>query len=181
MKIFVTSNQQFGRPGAIRSYKRPFENVEEMDAYLIKQWNSVVKEGDAVFVLGNFAWEPEKTEDLMNVLKGNIYVLEGEWDRATADISKMKGDKSYKKLSHVSDGIKTLASIKSVFSYWPLTEWPRKKKKYVSFVGHPSKKYKSDHNKRTVNVTCDYWDFKPIEAQNLVKLYEDPDLIGMVK
>jgi len=179
MKIFVTSNQQFGRPGAIRSYKRPFDNVEEMDKHLIKQWNSVVSDDDLVFVLGNFSWEPEQTEDLMDLLKGQIYVMAGEWDRAVKDITLLKGGKDYKKLTHISDGIRTLTSIKSVLSYWPFLEWPRKKKKYISFIGHPSKKYKSSHKEKTVNVTCDYWDFKPIEATKIVKLYEDPDLMEL--
>jgi len=174
MKIFVTSNQQFGRPGAIKAYKRPFADVEEMDEYLAKQWNSVVNKGDTVFVLGNFAWDPESGERLVKLLNGNIYVIPGEWDRAAKDISDLAGSS----LTYHAIGIKEILGLKAVLSYWPLEDWPKKKKGFVSFIGHVNKKYKSDHKKHIVNVRCDNWDYKPIEIQQIVKLYNDPDLIS---
>jgi hypothetical protein len=30
MKIFATGNQQFGRKGAIKKFKRPFSSVQEI-------------------------------------------------------------------------------------------------------------------------------------------------------
>ena len=71
MKVYVTSNQQFGRTGAIKAYKRSFEDVSEMNNHLIKQWNSVVKDGDAVFVLGNLVWDPETGEEISYVIFDN--------------------------------------------------------------------------------------------------------------
>ena len=180
MKVFVTSNQQFGRLGAIKAYKRPFKNVEEMNTHLIKQWNKEVKAGDAVFVLGNLIWDPETGEDVIKALNGDILVIDGEWDRATEDIVKLKKNSSLAeaKIRHISDGIKVMENIKAILSYWPLIDWPKKKKGFISFIGHPNKKYKSDHKKNIVNVRCDDWDFKPIEIQQIVKLYNDPDLIS---
>jgi len=178
MKVFVTSNQQFGRPGAIKAYNRPFKNVQEMNAVLISKWNSAVSDGDVIFVLGNFAWDPEVAEELIKSLNGDIFVIDGEWDRPTSDLVKIKGDVGVKtgKIRYVSDGIKVLGNVKSVLSYWPMTDWPRKKKGYISFIGHPNKKYKSDHKNKVVNVSCDAWDYKPIEMKNIVTLYNDPDL-----
>ena len=175
MKLFVTSNQQFGRPGAINAYKRPFKSVDEMNEYMFNQWNSVVSEGDIVFVLGNLAWDPEITEEVVAKLNGNIYAMQGEWDRSIKDITDIRGGGTVK-LKYLTEGIKMLASQDSVLSYWPLTEWPRKKKGYVSFIGHPAKKYKSNHTDKIVNVQCDRWDFKPIEIKSMVTLYRDPDL-----
>tara|TARA_B110000967_G_scaffold75441_1_gene78072 strand:+ start:2394 stop:2918 length:525 start_codon:yes stop_codon:yes gene_type:complete len=174
MKIFVTSNQQFGRAGSIKAYKRPFTDVEEMDKYLIKQWNTVVNTEDTVFVLGNFAWDPESGEKLTKLLNGSIYVLPGEWDKASKDISDIAGST----LKYHVAAIKQITALKAVLSYWPLTDWPKKKNGFISFIGHPNKKYKSDHKKNIVNVRCDDWDFKPIDIQQIVKLYNDPDLIS---
>ena len=54
-KVFVTSNLQLGRPGAIKKYKRNYSSVDDMDKDLIKKWNEVVKSEDTVYHLGNFA------------------------------------------------------------------------------------------------------------------------------
>ena len=48
-KTFVTSNLQLGRPGAIKKYKRDFKDVDEMDAALIKAWNTIVTQNDTVY------------------------------------------------------------------------------------------------------------------------------------
>jgi calcineurin-like phosphoesterase family protein len=174
MKIFLTSNQQFGRAGAIKAYNRPFDNVDEMDEYLIAQWNRTVTHEDTVFVLGNFAWDPEKGETASKRLNGTIFVIPGEWDKAIKDISKTKGSN----VSYVAVGIKELPSLESILSYWPLVDWPKKKKGWVSFIGHPGKKYKSNHKENIANVRCDDWDFKPVDMLQITKLYGDPDLIS---
>ena len=173
MKLFVTSNQQFGRPGAINSYSRPFKDVDEMNKYMIQQWNSVVGKDDSVFVLGNFAWQPEVAEESVSQLNGFIYVMNGEWDQSTQELVKNKVNP---KLHYLSEGIRNLPGSKMVLSYWPLVDWLKKKSGAVSFIGHPNKAYKTDHKKRIVNVACDRWDFKPIDASEMVKLYNDPDL-----
>lgn len=174
MKLFVTSNQQFGRPGAIKANSRSFEDVEEMNEYMIAQWNSVVSDGDTVFVLGNFAWQPEICELLIEQLNGSIYVMNGEWDQATQDVIKLKNTEP--KLHFLVEGIRHLANAKAVLSYWPLLDWPKRKQGTVSFIGHSNKAHKTDHKKKVVNVSCDRWDFKPVNALEMIKLYNDPDL-----
>ena len=175
MKIFLTSNQQFGRPGAIKAYKRPFASLEEMNLHLINKWNCVVSDEDAVFVLGNFVWDPEIGEQLIEQLNGEIYVIDGEYDRASEDMVSLKKDDG--KIRFISEGIRRMLKVKSVLSYWPLADWPKKKQGFVSFIGHPNyKKYKSSHKSKIANVTCDAWDFKPIELTKITTLYSDPDL-----
>jgi len=174
MKIFVTSNQQFGRQGAIKLFKRPFNDVEEMNQHLIDQWNSVVSKEDSVFVLGNFMWQPESGEKIAKSLNGSIFVIPGEYDKATKDITDLK---SGVEVTYLSIGIKQLTALKSVLTYWPMLDWPKKDKGSISFIGHPSNKYKSDHKLKIANVRCDDWDFKPVDIQQIITLYNDPDLI----
>ena len=77
MTTFVTSNLQLGRPSAMKTYKRDFENVDAMDTYLINKWNSVVKAEDVVYYLGNFAWDPKTAADSLLRLNGTIKFLLG--------------------------------------------------------------------------------------------------------
>ncbi len=178
MKIFLTSNQQFGRPSALKTNKRPFDSMTDMHDFMIKQWNSTVSKKDAVFVLGNFVWDPEIGEQVLAALNGEIYVIEGEYDRASEEIVELKKHDD-KKIRFISDGIKKMLKTKSVLSYWPLADWPKKKQGFISFIGHPNyKKYKSSHKSKIVNVCCDAWDFKPIDLTKLTTLYNDPDLLN---
>ena len=52
--------------------KRGFESVESMNEYMIKQWNSVVKRGDDVIILGDFciSRDPERIRIFLSRLSG---------------------------------------------------------------------------------------------------------------
>lgn len=169
MNIFLTGNQQFGRKGAIKAYNRPFETVDEMNQHLINQWNSVVYDDDLVFVLGNFAWDPETAEMVFKQLKGTICVLDGEWDRATADIV----NNSNTLIDYINEGIHLIPEASLCLSYWPLNEWPGKKRGWTSVIGYPNKKYITSHKKNSLNVACDFWNYKPVQAKSILGLFED--------
>ena len=72
-EFFVTSDTFFGRPSIIKTAKRPFSSVEEMNTTLLENWNKVVKPDDVVYHLGNFAWNPVIAEDILKVLNGKIF------------------------------------------------------------------------------------------------------------
>ena len=56
--FYITSDTWFGRPQILQIANRQFDNIEEMNATLIKNWNKKIKKNDIVFHLGNFAWDP---------------------------------------------------------------------------------------------------------------------------
>lgn len=55
-KVWFTSDTHFAHANIIRFCHRPFATTEEMDEYIIQQWNALVKPDDTVFHLGDFAW-----------------------------------------------------------------------------------------------------------------------------
>lgn len=174
MKIFVTANQQFGRFNAIKTYKRPFPSVEEMNFNLIKEWNSVVSPEDRVYVLGNFAWDPETAEMVVSQLNGDIIVVPGEHDKAIEELDEMKNNLINVKFREFD--IEFISEIGVTVSYWPLSEWPLKSKGIPSVIGYPGSKYKSDHKKNIINCNCDLWDYKPIEISKILSLFKDKDI-----
>jgi calcineurin-like phosphoesterase family protein len=169
MKIFATGNQQFGRKGAIKKFKRPFSDVQEMNHHMIDAWNSVVTEDDHVYVLGNFAWDPITADEIVGQLNGTIHLIKGEFDKATEDIAELH---EYK-LNICDSDIQIDDKHELVLSHWPLCDWYNKKKGYHSVISFPGKKYKSNHKESLINVNCDGWSFKPIELQKLKDLFED--------
>jgi calcineurin-like phosphoesterase family protein len=169
--VFVTSNQQFGRPSAIKKFKRPFESVEEMNKVLIEAWNSVVKKEDIVYVLGNFGWDPETTEECINKLNGRVHLLLGEEDAAAIEISELSDTTDKLTISDKQIDVYQKSGI--VFSYWPLEEWPKRRKGYINAFGYPSNKFKTDHKKGVINVNCDSWNFKPVRLSKLIALFQE--------
>ena len=145
MKLFLTGNLQFGRPSAIKQFKRPFSSVEEMNETLINNWNSAVSAEDIVYVLGNFAWDPTTAEKTLNKLNGIIVIVPGEIDEPVIELQE-KGilGEDVK----VIEPIFTAEADKLTVSYWPLSEWPNKSLGHYSFFGYPSPKYKTDHKKK---------------------------------
>jgi len=170
MKIFVTSNQQFGRKGAIKKYKRPFNSIKDMNSNLIDAWNSVVTDEDTVYVLGNFAWDPESFELASNSLNGDIIILKGEYDKASHEVIDTGGGGN---IDYIYDSILGIPEASAVLSYWPLSEWPLKSKGSYSVIGYPDTKYKTDYKTKVINCSCDLSDYKPIELRKYVALLND--------
>jgi|TARA_R110000765_G_scaffold50165_2_gene101913 calcineurin-like phosphoesterase family protein len=167
MKIFATGNQQFGRKGAINKFNRPFSDVREMNDTMVDIWNSVVSDDDLVFVLGNFAWDPVTSDEVVGQLNGTIQLICGEFDEATESIS----DLHEYKLNMYEGDIHTDDKHELILSYWPLKEWRHKKKGYQSVISFNGAKYKSNHKENLINVNCDYWSFKPVELKKIKDLF----------
>lgn len=170
MKVFFTSNLQFGRPGAIKQFKRPFATVAEMNQTLMTNWNSTVKEEDVVYVLGNFAWDPTIAEEMLGKLNGHIVIVPGELDEAVLEL-KRKG--IMPKKTGIIESVFSSKSEQLTVSYWPLMEWPSKSEGHYLFFGYPSAKYKTDHKKKMVNVSCDFWGYKPQSLDSVIELFKD--------
>lgn len=83
-KTWFTSDTHFFHSNIINYCKRPFVNAEEMNEYIIKQWNSVVEPQDEVYHLGDFAFgTKEEITKIVSQLNGRIYLVKGNHDRKT--------------------------------------------------------------------------------------------------
>ena len=80
-KVWFTSDLHFWHKNICKYCDRPYESVEEMNQGIIANWNSVVKEDDIVFVLGDLGFcGIEKLKVLIPQLKGTIVVIQGNHD-----------------------------------------------------------------------------------------------------
>ena len=80
-KVWFTSDLHIWHKNICKYCNRPYESVEEMNEGIVANWNSVVKEDDTVFVLGDLGFcGIEKLRMLLSRLKGTIIVIQGNHD-----------------------------------------------------------------------------------------------------
>jgi len=77
---WFTSDLHFGHRNVINYCNRPYKDLEEMHKALIKIWNDTVKEGDTVYVLGDFSLNKKWSQTIIPLLKGNKILISGNHD-----------------------------------------------------------------------------------------------------
>lgn len=81
-KVFFTSDTHFSHVNIMKFSGRPFESVEEMNEYLIEQWNKKVPEDGIVYHLGDFGFGTSgKLVQIRKRLNGEIHLIVGNHDR----------------------------------------------------------------------------------------------------
>lgn len=101
--------------------RRGFSSGEEMDQYMIRQWNSRVRHGDEVVILGDLCMfkKAKEAEDIIRQLKGKKYLIIGNHDYYLGDKefdrSLFKGIEPYNELN--DDHRKIVLSHYPVFCY----------------------------------------------------------------
>lgn len=95
IREFVIGDTHFFDPNIILYSDRPFASVEEMNQFMIEQWNSVVNNNDTVFVLGDFFdfyyCDDIQVFDVLDQLQGNIILIAGNHDRGNLDVFRAYG------------------------------------------------------------------------------------------
>jgi len=160
-EIYFISDLHLDHVNIIRYSDRPFSSIEEMNHSLVKNWNETVTKDSLVFFLGDIAFgRKSKTTDYWaNKLRGNIIFIKGSHDRS-------KTIKFHDKL------ILRVNSQRFLLVYDPL----RKPRDWNDWIinGHlhnrdPKYTLVNAENK-TINVSVEMIDYKPISLKKLVEL-----------
>jgi calcineurin-like phosphoesterase family protein len=81
MKFFAIADLHFGHTNIIKYCDRPFEDTDEMDRVLIKNWNETVSNNDTVLVLGDVGFgSKEYIASLIKQLNGKKILIMGNHD-----------------------------------------------------------------------------------------------------
>jgi len=170
MTFWFSSDYHLGHENIIEYTKRPFKNLAQMNATLIKNHNSRVKPNDTVFFLGDFCFKNSKGGK------------EGEGDLHNADhyISKLNGRFTFIRGNHDNNN-----SLKTILEYAVIHHGGQDiflchKPEDVdtayrlAFCGHVHEKWKFKRIKGCdlINIGCDQWGFKPVELQEIMKEYQ---------
>lgn len=83
MTRYLISDLHLGHANIIKHCDRPFDDVEEMNKTLVKNWNAVVNDDQDIVIflgdLGRFA-EEDELRGWLDTLNGRIIFIEGNHD-----------------------------------------------------------------------------------------------------
>lgn len=78
--IWFTSDLHFGHRRVIEYCNRPYADIDAMTKGLIEIWNNTVKDGDTIYVLGDFSLNPKWSGTILPLLKGDKILIPGNHD-----------------------------------------------------------------------------------------------------
>ena len=141
--IYFTADLHFNHNNIIKHTGRPFQNFEEMDRALIKNWNQKVRPRDEVYILGDVTMKgPDVAKAAMTQLNGRKYLVRGNHDNFVDskgfDPSIFEWVKDYHRMVYKGQRI--------MLFHYPIEEWDQMLRGAIHLHGH-------QHNKPEYNYT----------------------------
>jgi calcineurin-like phosphoesterase family protein len=158
--IFFTSDQHFNHSNVIKYSKRPHFCIEAMNEDLIERWNEVVKKGDLVYHLGDFAFgDPTPFRKRLN---GQIILIEGNHDHMSKKVA-------------AANFIKVCQQyrVKSVdphiwLCHYRMYTWPQRQYGVWHLYGHShNRSGDMTHTDLSLDVGVDCWNFYPVSYNQI--------------
>jgi len=173
-KIYFTSDTHFGHTNILRFGKgRPFEDINEHDEMLIKNWNDRVGPGDRIYHLGDFSMSnPERIRSILERLNGQIFIIRGNHDknlRGDKTLNHVIWIKDYFKLKVPDEGTVT-GKQEIVLSHFPFEVWDKRHYGSWHLHGHCHGNLPSPEWQPRLDVGVDNCNFAPISYEEVKKV-----------
>ena len=169
--IFLTSDPHFGHGNIIKYVSRPFDNVEEMDKTLIKNFNRVVGENDILYILGDFTMGGSHTKCMKyreQINCKHVHLILGNHDKRNMYYDYFESVQDYKELK--MDGIKLC------LSHYPFLSWNGKDRGSIMCHGHIHSNKRSNETNQwqgilRYDVGVDANDYEPVSIEEIIKYF----------
>jgi len=195
LKYFV-SDTHFNHNNIIKYCDRPFDSVEEMNEVLIKNWNSVVSEGDIVYFLGDFSMSLGAVEELTKRLNGHKKLITGNHDSCfSGHRMSRKVDKALEvKQKYYTAGWRSIDSVTTTsvcgvevnlnhFPYKKIKDSDRHDKRYDKYRiednglwllhGHVHSSSQTMLDKRMIDVGVDCNNYTPVSEDRIKEIIDE--------
>lgn len=171
-RTMFIADMHLGHENIIRLCNRPFDNVEQMNAYMIQAWNAKVQTEDEVYILGDvaFKFQGNMLVKILNSLKGTKYLIIGNHD------GRYLKDENFKQCFAGIYDIKSmyLGNTRIVMCHYPLCEWEGYFRGAYHIYGHIHNTVNTNAYKimsteeRALNAGADIISFTPATFEELV-------------
>ena len=108
MATYILSDTHFGHKKILDFERFNFKSIEEHDDFIVEKWNSVIKEKDIVYHLGDviFAQSKDSLQCILSKLNGYKILIKGNHDKKTNNYYLKNGfDEVYNHPVYYSDNI----------------------------------------------------------------------------
>lgn len=167
MDYFI-GDTHFGGEDIIKYTHRPFKDSQDMDEFIIKNWNNQVESLDTVYVVGDFF---DKTKEdyikhILSCLNGKIILIKGNHDIGM--------EHSYRRLGIQVIDFPILYNNFFLISHEPL--YVSKDGLYANIFAHvhDNPMYK-DYSCRSFCVSAERINYTPISFMEIEKLMKNCD------
>lgn len=160
--IYVISDTHFGHDNVLRfkredgSPVRPFTSTQEMNDVIVQNWNSIVRDCDIVYHLGDVYYD--QGHEVLSKLKGRKRLILGNHDNAKSP----NLQKYFQKIMMW----RMFPEFDCVLSHVPLHESSLNKVQY-NLHGHIHEK--QSPSPRHINCSVEVTEYKPVNIEDLIK------------
>ena len=178
MDFWFTSDEHYDHKNIIQYCNRPFRDVDHQIEELISRHNSVVKDGDVVWHLGDFSLNEKTIPKVLPRLHGMHVIVVGNHDRCHMSHKgyKKAEERYWKHFKWVFTNTVRLPSF--ILDHFPYVGDSRHEQRYSEYRpedkgdwllhGHIHELWKT--NGRMINVGVDVWDYTPVSYETLLEI-----------
>lgn len=164
IKRWIISDTHFGHTNVIKYGKRPFNNKQEMDEFIINKWNNTVGKYDKVYHLGDFSFgDKAEFKEIVSRLNGNIILIKGNHDTRSNKFYMDSG------IFEVSSNpiLLTINDIDFILSHHPLTD--SRYRFAFNLHGHIHNEMLSTEGVSTYNFSCEAINYTPVNLDEFAE------------
>lgn len=149
---------------------RPFASIEEHNEALVERHNAVVRPGDLVYYLGDFALKTswEKALSFRRRLMGNFYFIKGNHDSIAEEMYRRDPTcfvwmRDLETIKPKIDGIPPIT-----LCHYAMRVWPGSFKGRWHLYGHSHSNLPENHT-LSFDVGVDAWGFAPVSIEQVAE------------
>jgi calcineurin-like phosphoesterase family protein len=165
--VWVWSDLHFGHTNIISYCERPFLNVQEMDEYLMANFNDYVEPDDCCIWVGDISFYGKtKSNEILDQLNGYNILVAGNHDmEKSGNLKDLTFDEVHSIL-HIDNEETPL-----VFTHYPMYNLMEP---WYNVCGHlhNGKQANDSLTEQHINVSCELLNYRPINLKEILKMVQ---------
>ena len=173
--IYFISDLHFYHENVIRFANRPFQNAEQMNSTLIKNWNNKIRPNDEIYILGDFTMKGHLlAQEILYQLKGRKHLIKGNHDGFADsphfDKTLFESISDYKQVNYMNNTF--------ILFHYPILEWNNYFRGSIHLHGHQHNH--ADYNFqnlkngiRRYDVGVDANNMSPVSADEIIAFFSE--------